>query len=135
MNSYFRNPVIIKELKERFRTPKTVWILALYLLVMGAVLFGFIYLAHYRRIYFRPGDSFFWAFYEMMKWENHQSAVFQFMFSMNPGFVLGEILGEHVAPVITYYFVPWKFYSVFYLILSVLSLWLSTYLVNPQRRN
>jgi ABC-2 type transport system permease protein len=51
------NPVMIKELRARFRTPKTVWILACYLIVMGAILFGFIYLGPFQRSYFQPGQN------------------------------------------------------------------------------
>jgi ABC-2 type transport system permease protein len=51
------NPVMIKELRARFRTPKTVWILACYLVVMGAILFGFIYLGPFQRGYFQPGQN------------------------------------------------------------------------------
>jgi ABC-2 type transport system permease protein len=44
MKAFFTNPLIVKEMRERFRTKKTVWILALYLLVMGAILLGFMYI-------------------------------------------------------------------------------------------
>jgi len=39
------NPVLLKELRQRFRTPKTSWLLALYLLVIGAFVLGFMYLS------------------------------------------------------------------------------------------
>ncbi len=38
------NPVLLKELRQRFRSGKTVWLLALYLLVIGAFILGFMYL-------------------------------------------------------------------------------------------
>lgn len=44
MKTFFTNPLIVKEMRERFRTKKTVWLLSLYLLVMGAILLGFIYI-------------------------------------------------------------------------------------------
>lgn len=44
MKHFFTNPLIVKEMRERFRTKKTVWILALYLLIMGAILLGFMYI-------------------------------------------------------------------------------------------
>jgi len=46
MGGFFTNPLIVKELRERFRAKKSFWILALYLLVMGAILLGFVYLLH-----------------------------------------------------------------------------------------
>lgn len=45
MGSFFTNPLIVKEMRERFRSKKTIWILALYLLVMGAILLGFMYVS------------------------------------------------------------------------------------------
>ncbi len=44
MKTFFTNPLIVKEMRERFRTKKTVWLLSLYLLVMGAILLGFLYI-------------------------------------------------------------------------------------------
>ncbi|MBO8162638.1 MAG: ABC transporter permease subunit [Brevibacillus sp.] len=44
MGAFFTNPLIVKEMRERFRSKKSIWILALYLLVMGALLFGYLYL-------------------------------------------------------------------------------------------
>lgn len=38
------NPVLLKELRQRFRTEKTAWLLALYLLVIGAFVLGSMYL-------------------------------------------------------------------------------------------
>jgi ABC-type transport system involved in multi-copper enzyme maturation permease subunit len=44
MKTFFTNPLIVKEMRERFRARKTVWILGLYLFVMGAILLGFMYM-------------------------------------------------------------------------------------------
>lgn len=38
------NPVLLKELRQRFRSVKTSWLLALYLLVIGVFVLGFMYL-------------------------------------------------------------------------------------------
>lgn len=38
------NPVLLKELRQRFRSGKTSWLLALYLLVIGTFVLGFMYL-------------------------------------------------------------------------------------------
>jgi ABC-2 type transport system permease protein len=51
------NPLIVKEVKERFRSMKTVWILCSYLFVMGAVFLGFIYIETANRLTFRPGEN------------------------------------------------------------------------------
>lgn len=56
MGSFFTNPLIVKELRERFRAKKTYWVLALYLLVMGAILLGFVYLLHLDNI-IMPGED------------------------------------------------------------------------------
>jgi len=52
------NPVLLKELRQRFRTGKTAWLLALYLLVTGAFVLGFMYL-NWRSApgIFQPGRS------------------------------------------------------------------------------
>lgn len=42
MGSFFSNPILVKELRERFRSKKTVWILAIYLIVMGGIPLGFL---------------------------------------------------------------------------------------------
>ncbi|WP_232699406.1 ABC transporter permease [Brevibacillus daliensis] len=41
MGNFFTNPLISKELRERFRTPKTSWTVGLYLFVCGAIIIGF----------------------------------------------------------------------------------------------
>lgn len=52
------NPVLLKELRQRFRSGKTSWLLALYLLAIGAFVLGFMYL-NWRRFpgFFQPGRS------------------------------------------------------------------------------
>lgn len=42
MKSSSLNPIIVKELRERFRSKKTVWTLALFLLIMGGIPLGFL---------------------------------------------------------------------------------------------
>lgn len=56
MGSFFSNPLLVKELRERFRNKKTVWLLALYLFVMGAILLGFMYVSQMNRILY-PGEN------------------------------------------------------------------------------
>jgi ABC-2 type transport system permease protein len=55
--STWANPLIVKELRERFRTQKSMWILGIYLLVMGAIFLGFIYIETVNRAVFRPGEN------------------------------------------------------------------------------
>ncbi|MET3288702.1 UNVERIFIED_CONTAM: ABC-2 type transport system permease protein [Brevibacillus sp. OAP136] len=43
MKGFFSNPLIVKEMRERFRSKKSFWILGIYLFVMGAILLGFMY--------------------------------------------------------------------------------------------
>ncbi|RXT13527.1 ABC transporter permease [Ammoniphilus sp. CFH 90114] len=271
MKGFFPNPVIIKEVRERFRTGKTAWILGAYLFIMGTILLGFIYLGPYQRSFFRPGESremftilsviqlgmigfiapaltagtisgererqtlnilltthltpfsivasklltslafiglllvsslplysfvflyggnspeqlvkvfiffavnmvffgslgafcsawfkrtgvstivaycltffigvgsgflvyFLWEFYRMMEWEREQSAFLQILAALNPGFVLGDILGEKVAPFPTYPVTPWILFSVVYLVMSILFVIAATNIVNPLRK-
>lgn len=42
MRSFLVNPILVKEMRERFRTRKTVWILALYLIIMGGIPLGYL---------------------------------------------------------------------------------------------
>jgi len=56
MKEFLTNPLIVKEMRERFRTKKTVWILGLYLFVMGALLLGFLYIQQMNNV-ISPGDS------------------------------------------------------------------------------
>lgn len=42
MGSFFFNPILVKEMRERFRSKKTFCILAIYLLVMGGIPLGFL---------------------------------------------------------------------------------------------
>ena len=52
------NPVLTKELRERFRTPKTALMISLYLLVIGGFSLGFIYLRMRDSTgYFQPWNS------------------------------------------------------------------------------
>ncbi|ACV62635.1 hypothetical protein Dtox_1782 [Desulfofarcimen acetoxidans DSM 771] len=52
------NPVLTKELRERFRTPKTALMISLYLLVIGGFSLGFIYLRMKESTgYFQPWNS------------------------------------------------------------------------------
>lgn len=55
MTQFFTNPLIVKEMRERFRSIRTMWVVSLYLLVMGAILFGFIYLDELQ-FNFVPGE-------------------------------------------------------------------------------
>ncbi|MEW9671011.1 ABC transporter permease [Ammoniphilus sp. 3BR4] len=271
MKGFLANPVIIKEVRERFRTGKTAWILGAYLFIMGAILLGFIYLGPYQRSFFRPGESrelfmmlsviqlamigfiapaltagtisgererqtlnilltthltpfeivasklltslsfiglllvsslplysfvflyggispeqlgkvfsffavnmiffgslgafcsawfkrtgvstivaycltfltgvgtgflvfFLWEFYRMMEWDRENSALLQILAAINPGFVLGDILGERIAPFPAYVITPWILFCITYLVLSVLLLLAATQIVNPVRK-
>ncbi|QQE76285.1 ABC transporter permease subunit [Brevibacillus composti] len=42
MKSSFTNPIIVKELRERFRSKKAFWTLALFLVIMGGIPLGFL---------------------------------------------------------------------------------------------
>ncbi|RNB88260.1 ABC transporter permease [Brevibacillus nitrificans] len=42
MESFFFNPILVKEMRERFRSKKTMFILGLYLLIMGGIPLGFL---------------------------------------------------------------------------------------------
>jgi ABC-2 type transport system permease protein len=44
MRGFLSNPIIVKELRERFRTKRTVWILALFLLIMGGIPLAFLFI-------------------------------------------------------------------------------------------
>lgn len=52
------NPVLLKELRQRFRQGKTFWLLSLYLLILGGFVLAVIYL-NWRSgsAYYRPGHS------------------------------------------------------------------------------
>ncbi|UFJ42287.1 ABC transporter permease [Brevibacillus humidisoli] len=56
MGGFFTNPLIVKELRERFRVKKSIWILALYLLILGAILLGFVYLEQMNSLS-APGEN------------------------------------------------------------------------------
>lgn len=87
MTSFWKNPVNIKEFRQRFRSHKTVWMMSSYLFVVGAILLGFIYIESLNRSYFVPGGSrdFFIAFSVM------QIVLIGFM---APGLSAGAISGE-----------------------------------------
>jgi ABC-2 type transport system permease protein len=64
MRSFFTNPLIVKELRERFRMSRTAWIVGIYLFVIGAILLGFMYLNEMNRsdsIPLGDGHDFFMA--------------------------------------------------------------------------
>lgn len=44
MHSFFSNPILVKEMRERFRSKKTMCILAVYLIVMGGIPIGFLFM-------------------------------------------------------------------------------------------
>lgn len=87
MSLFWNNPVHAKEFRERFRSRKTVWIICSYLLVVGAILLGFIYVDSLNRHYFIPGEAraFFIAFSII------QIVLIGFM---APGLSAGAISGE-----------------------------------------
>lgn len=87
MKSFWNNPVHAKEFRQRFRSPKTVWIMCSYLFVVGAILLGFIYIESLHRPYFVPGENreFFIAFSVL------QIVLIGFM---APGLSAGAISGE-----------------------------------------
>ncbi|GAB6181549.1 hypothetical protein JCM14036_28680 [Desulfotomaculum defluvii] len=51
------NPVLLKELRQRFRTYRSPLVVVLYLLVLGGFSLGFIYLEWRNAAYFQPGSS------------------------------------------------------------------------------
>ncbi|KEO81989.1 ABC transporter permease [Tumebacillus flagellatus] len=51
------NPVLVKEFRGRMRTIKTPLLLAIYLLVVGGITFGYMYLRYSNQVFFRPGES------------------------------------------------------------------------------
>jgi ABC-2 type transport system permease protein len=56
MKAFFTNPLIVKEMRERFRAKKTIWVLALYLFAMGAMLLGFMYIVQLNDLT-APGEN------------------------------------------------------------------------------
>ncbi|NGQ96319.1 ABC transporter permease subunit [Brevibacillus sp. SYP-B805] len=56
MKAFLANPLIVKEMRERFRKKITYWILGLYLFVMGAILLGFMYVNQLNSIMI-PGEN------------------------------------------------------------------------------
>ncbi|HZG18169.1 MAG TPA: ABC transporter permease subunit [Candidatus Bathyarchaeia archaeon] len=56
MNDFFSNPLIVKEMRERFRSKRSFWILGTYLFVMGAILLGFLFITE-MNTYLTPGEN------------------------------------------------------------------------------
>jgi ABC-2 type transport system permease protein len=82
-----RNPLLKKEFRGRMRTVRTPVVLLLYLLVLGAGVFGYMYLRYRNQDYYRPGESqeLFWLL-----------AVIQMVLIgfVAPGLTAGTISGE-----------------------------------------
>ncbi|PWK12836.1 ABC transporter permease [Tumebacillus permanentifrigoris] len=51
------NPVLVKEFRGRMRTVKMPLLLVAYLLVVGGIIFGYMYLRYANQVFFRPGES------------------------------------------------------------------------------
>ncbi len=56
MKDFFSNPLIVKEMRERFRSHRSFWILGVYLFVMGAILLGFLYITEMNS-FLAPGEN------------------------------------------------------------------------------
>ncbi|AIG27167.1 ABC transporter permease [Brevibacillus laterosporus] len=62
MGHFFGNPLISKELRERFRSKRSIWILFSYLMVFGAVLLGYLTIMEKTSTFFLgEGDDLFFA--------------------------------------------------------------------------
>ncbi|MBG9774691.1 ABC transporter permease subunit [Brevibacillus laterosporus] len=62
MGHFFGNPLISKELRERFRSKRSIWILFSYLMVFGAVLLGYLTIMEKTNTFFLgEGDDLFLA--------------------------------------------------------------------------
>ncbi|ERM15793.1 ABC transporter permease [Brevibacillus laterosporus] len=62
MGHFFGNPLISKELRERFRSKRSIWILFSYLMVFGAVLLGYLTIMEKSSTFFLgEGDYLFFA--------------------------------------------------------------------------
>ncbi|CCF13448.1 putative membrane protein [Brevibacillus laterosporus GI-9] len=62
MGHFFGNPLISKELRERFRSKRSIWILFSYLMVFGAVLLGYLTIMEKTSTFFLgKGDDLFFA--------------------------------------------------------------------------
>ena len=99
------NPILVMEFRGRMRTVKTPVMLLLYLLVIGALIFGFIYMSSYNRSSFRPGQS-----KELFMFV----AVLQLILVgfVAPGLTAGTISGERerqtLSILLTTHLSPWK---------------------------
>jgi ABC-type transport system involved in multi-copper enzyme maturation permease subunit len=51
------NPVLVKEFRGRMRSVKMPILLAAYLLVVGGIIFGYMYMRYANQVFFRPGES------------------------------------------------------------------------------
>lgn len=56
MKDFFSNPLIVKEMRERFRSKRSFWILGIYLFVMGAILLGFLAIQEMNS-FLAPGEN------------------------------------------------------------------------------
>lgn len=56
LKDFLANPLIVKEMRERFRSKQSYWVLGLYLFVMGAILLGFLYVMD-RHSLLAPGEN------------------------------------------------------------------------------
>lgn len=56
MMDFFSNPLIVKEMRERFRSKRSFWILGSYLFVMGAMLLCFLYIME-MNTFLAPGEN------------------------------------------------------------------------------
>ncbi len=83
----FINPMLSKEFRLRMRSKKTPWAISLYLMVLGGIIFTFIYLYNNNQAYFDPQRSR--EIFMML-------SIFQFaMVSfVTPGLTAGTISGE-----------------------------------------
>lgn len=82
------NPVLMKELRQRFRSSKTIWLLVLYLLLIGAFVLGFTYL-NWRNApgFYQPDNSR--AIFAVLS----MAQLFLLAF-VTPGLMAGAISGE-----------------------------------------
>ncbi|WP_066639736.1 ABC transporter permease [Desulfolucanica intricata] len=82
------NPVLLKELRERFRTPKTAILVSLYLLVIGGFSLGFIYLR------FKDTAGFFQPWYSKEIFAVLSVVQLVLLAFVTPGLTAGTISGE-----------------------------------------
>lgn len=105
LQDFWNNPILVKEFRSRMRTLKTPIMLLLYLLVIGGLIFGFIYMTYANRSWFRPGESktlfIFLAVLQMI-----------LVAFVAPGLTAGTISGERERQtlniLLTTHLSPWK---------------------------